>query len=90
MNREQKKFLGWGLVIACAICLFIAWERYQTNAGNVEAMKRMTRNNPLMSADDMEPAMPAATKYALLAALLTGGGAAACFLSAKSGGESGT
>jgi hypothetical protein len=59
-------------LIASAICVFVAVERYQANADSVRAMQ----SSPLramLGGGDLEPATPAATKYALLFATLFGG-----------------
>jgi len=78
--------------ILCAVCLFVAYERYQDNASKVQAMNHMMggRSSPLgdmLGAGPMEPAMPAATKYALLLAALTGAGGIVCLAMAPRAGS---
>ena len=89
---EQKHLLIAGIVciVLCAICLFVAFERYQTNANNVEAMNKLGGSTPFGGmVGKMEPATPAATKYALALAALSGIGGAILTIkgSATSGGE---
>ncbi len=79
MEKGQMKILGIVLLVICAVCIFIAIERYQTNANNVRAMNQMQRNSPLggmmsqmTGSMEMEPATPAATKYAAVGAVIAG------------------
>jgi hypothetical protein len=75
MDRKQMKIAGIVALVVCAICIFVAIERYQTNANNVKAMNQLRRSSPLsgmMGAGEMKPAAPAATKYAALFALVSG------------------
>jgi TctA family transporter len=75
MNKNQMKIIGIVALIVCAVCIFIAIERYQTNANNVRAMNQMRNSAPfgdMMGPGPMRPATPAATKYALLLALISG------------------
>ncbi len=81
MNKKQMKLAGIVCLVVCAICLFIAFERYQTNASNVKAMNQMQNASPLggmmqsmTGQAQMKPATPAATKYALVFALISGAG----------------
>ncbi len=78
MNKKQLRGSGIACLILCVICLFVAFERYNTNAANVEAMNSLQQSSPLggmMGEVALEPAMPAAAKYALLfAALFSVGG----------------
>jgi hypothetical protein len=79
MDKKQMKVLGIVCLIVCAICVFVAIERYSTNASNVRAFQELHRTSPLggmMSEMEMEPATPVATKYALFFAALTGIGGA--------------
>ena len=70
MDKGQFKVLGIVCLVICGICLFVAVERYQTNAKNVKAMSAMqqgmfqgvhgvTLSDGLMT---MEPATPTTTK----------------------------
>ncbi len=93
MEKSQMKILGVVLLVMCAVCIFIAIERYQTNANNVRAMNQMQQNSPfggmmnqMTGGMQMKPATPAATKYAALGALITGiAGAALLVMSGKQG-----
>ena len=90
MDAKTLKIIGLGCFVVCAVLLFIAWERYNTNANNVQAMNQMSQgfsNMPGMSGmrgmtGQMKPAMPAAAKYALVFALLAAAGGAVCFVMA--------
>ena len=81
MEKSQMKLLGIACLVICAICLFVAIERYQTNANNVRAMNQFRNSSPIggmlgemTGQGQMRPATPAATKYALLFALISGTG----------------
>ena len=79
MNKKQKKLFGILCLVICAICFFVAIERYNTNANNVRAMNSLQQSSPLgnmLGGGNMKPATPAATKYALLFAALSGIGGA--------------
>ena len=84
MDKSQMKILGIVCLVICVVCLFIAFERYQSNANNVRAMNQMQNSSPLggmmrgmTGQSQMKPATPAATKYALLFALISGIGGGA-------------
>jgi hypothetical protein len=88
MEQKQMKVFGIVCLVICAICVFVAIERYNTNAGNVRAMNSLRQSSPLggmMGGGNMKPATPAATKYALLFAAISGIGGAV--LLGKSGQE---
>lgn len=102
MDNSQKKVVAVLCLIACGVCLFVAFERYNSNSNNVAAMNNATRSmrmgqviqqsvdmpingmqidsgtanssigRALTSSTDLRPGMPAATKYALLFAAITG------------------
>lgn len=76
MEKGQMKILGILLLVICAVCIFVAVERYQKNANNVRAMNEFSRSMPMgrtmIQGQSLKPAMPAATKYAILLALITG------------------
>jgi len=90
MEKDQMKMAGIACLVICAICLFAAMERYNSNAANVNAMNAFRQSSPLRQItvtlgntsvsglpsgfQKMKPATPAATKYALLFALLSGVG----------------
>jgi hypothetical protein len=87
MDKKQMKVFGIVCLAICAICIFVAIERYNTNAHNVRAMNQIQQSSPLkgmMGVGDMKPATPTATKYALFFAALSGiGGAILLIQSAK-------
>lgn len=88
MTRQNLKPIGIACLVVCAICLFIAFERYQTNASNVNAMQRMTESMPFGGASpfrEMRPATPTATKYALFFALISGAGGVICLVRSGQG-----
>jgi len=79
MTRNQLKGVGIACLVLCGILLLVAYERYQTNADNVAAMNAMMRRagpsgGRMGGMGAMKPATPAATKYALLFAVLFGAG----------------
>ena len=75
MENKQLRFGGIALLIICAVCVFVAVERYQANASNVKAMSAMAGGFPFGGPGmKLQPATPAATKYALFFALLSGTG----------------
>lgn len=86
MDRKQMKIAGIVALIVCAICIFVAIERYQTNANNVKAMNQLQRSSPLsgmMGVGEMKPVAPAATKYAALFALVSGVGGGVLLVKGK-------
>ncbi len=87
MSKDQLKIAGIVSLVVCAICVFVAIERYQANAGNVQAMNAMRRSAPFgmggMMGGKMTPATPAATKYALAFALISGVAGAVCLVKSK-------
>ena len=93
MEPKHLKIVGIVCLVVCAACLFIAYERYEANAGNVQAMNQMMQSSPLggmTGGAQLTPAMPAATKYALFFAAVTGlGGAGALVYASKASGSPG-
>lgn len=88
MDSKTLKVIGIICLVICAISLFVAYERYQTNARKVRAMNRGPI--PLGGGGTLEtnfeifkPTMPAATKYGLFFGVLSAGGAVACFIGAR-------
>ena len=77
------KLAGVVLLILAAVCLFVAFERYQANANAVAAMNQMGGRmfQAMTGGNELKPTIPAATKYALLGALVFGGGGTFCLLS---------
>jgi hypothetical protein len=74
-NKQLFRVGGIALLIICAVCVFVAIERYQANASNVKAMNAMGGVFPFGNGGmKMQPATPAATKYALFFATLSGAG----------------
>ena len=77
MDKKQMKIAGIVALVVCAICIFVAIERYQTNANNVKAMNQLQRSSPLsgmMGTGEIKPATPAASKYAAFFAVISGVG----------------
>ena len=77
MDKKQMMIAGIVCLVVCAVCIFVAIERYNANAGNVRAMNSLQRNSPLGGMGlniDIKPATPAATKYAIFFALISGVG----------------
>jgi hypothetical protein len=81
---------GIVLLVAAVVCLFIAFERYQANASAVKAMNQMGGGvfQTMTGGKELTPSTPAATKYALLGALIFGVGGGYCLL--KPNHDSGT
>ncbi len=80
------KMMGIAGLVICVICLFVAYERYQSNASNIEAMRSMQQSTGLgemMGGFQLEAGTPAATKYALFFALLSGVGGALLLAKSK-------
>lgn len=94
MSAGTLKVIGVLCLVACAVLLFVAWERNRTNANNVAAMNQMNQRmhrSPLgemmprspLGGGQMRPAMPAATKYALVFAVVAAAGGIACLVYAS-------
>jgi len=69
------KPLGITLLVVAAICVFVAVERYNTNANNVRAINQMNGSSPFggaLGGGNLEPATPTETKYAAFFAVVTG------------------
>jgi hypothetical protein len=100
MDKKQMKIGAIVCGVICVICIFIAIERYSTNAGNVRAinaLRELPHLRPLMPGgnkmpevamralgrstrrDQLEPAMPTATKYAIFFAVISGIGGGILF-----------
>lgn len=83
----SKKQVGVGCFVFCFVALFVAFERYQNNANAVAAIQSSPLGGMMQSmvgTTQLKPATPAATKYALFAALLTGAAGIYCFASPDS------
>ena len=89
MNPQTLKVLGVVSLIICGICAFVAIERYQDNANKVAAMNQMGASFPVpgVGPGKLEPATPAATKYGLVGALVSGAGGIVCFVMAGNAGK---
>ena len=83
MEKSHMKITGIVCLVISAVCIFIAVERYQTKAKKVRAIKqKLNRDStPLggmmkqMTGDvKIKATTPAATKYALLFAVISGVG----------------
>ncbi len=75
MARKQLNITASICAVICVVSIFVAVERYNTNVANVEAMNQMQGSSPfaaLHGGVDLKPAMPAASKYAILFAALSG------------------
>ena len=75
MDRKPMKIAGLVALVVCAIWIFVAVERYQTNASNAEAMNQIRRSSPLsgmLNVGEIRPVAPTATKYAALLAAVSG------------------
>jgi hypothetical protein len=46
MEKDQMKMAGIACLVICAICLFTAMERYNSNAANVNAIKDFRESSP--------------------------------------------
>jgi len=77
MDKKQMMIAGIVCLVVCAVCIFVAIERYNANASSVRALNSLQRNSPLGNMGlnlNVKPATPAATKYAIFFALLSGVG----------------
>lgn len=79
MQPNQFKIAGIVLLVVAAICLFVAFERYQSNADAVQAVNQigggLLQN---VTGGELNPGIPAATKFALLFAVVSGGAGGYC------------
>jgi hypothetical protein len=66
----------------CLLCLFIAYEQYQSNADTVAAMNQLGGGmlKSMTGGSELEAGTPAATKYALFFAVLSGAAAVTAFV----------
>jgi len=92
MSNQSLKAGAVVCFLVCAVLLFVAFERYNTNAGNVQAMNQFSQSTPFgsgmggmggMGGGQLRPATPAATKYALVFALIAGAGGVFCLVQLK-------
>jgi hypothetical protein len=82
MPNNTLKAIGIGCLIATLILLFVAYERYQTNASNVRAMQQSPLGSMVtgMTGAKVEPGVPTSTKYAIFFAVLFAVGGAVCLV----------
>jgi len=89
MSKENLKIAGYVGLSLAVILLFVAWERYSTNAKAVEAANRMMQSSPMggmmgemmqqmTGQSEWKPSVPAATTYSLLFAAVSGIAGGAC------------
>ena len=87
MDRSQMKVLGIVCLVVCAVSLFVAIERYNTNANNVRAMNAFQSSSPIGDlmggAVSLKAATPAAAKYGIFFAALSGIGGAVLLAKSK-------
>ena len=92
MDEKQMRLCGIIALVICALCLFVAVERYRTNANKVRAMNQLQQSSPLgnmmgqvTGQTEFKPATPAATKYALFLALISGVGGGVLLVKSSGG-----
>jgi len=86
MAGKTMRLIGILCLVVCAVCVYVAIERYQANAGNVAGMNAMMNGSPLggmMGNMKMTPGVPAVTKYFALLALLSGIGGVVLLVNSK-------
>jgi hypothetical protein len=76
MSPGAFKAVGFVCVLVTLGALFVAVERYQANEEAVAAIKRNPMARMLVGGEQLEPATPVATKYAIAVAVLFGLGGA--------------
>lgn len=84
---NEMKIAGIVMLVLAGVSVFVGIERYQANANAVNAMNQMGGGmfRAMTGGNELKPAVPASTKYSLLAALILGGGGAYCLLNEKPG-----
>lgn len=79
MDKKTTQWMAIASFSMCAFCLFVAVERYNANANNVQAWNAMGNSmntGSLLGNSHLEPATPAVTKYTgFFAVLFAIGGA---------------
>ncbi len=86
MHPQHLKILAIVLLVGAGVFAFAAVERYETNAGNVAVMNGFMQAVPFaqtLGGQPVEPAIPAATKYCTLGAVLCAVGGAIALAQAK-------
>ena len=80
-----QKATGVVLLVLCVACVYVAIERYQSNADAVRAMNRLGGRlfESMTAGEGLIPKVPLATKQALIGAVLFGAGGTACLLTAR-------
>lgn len=84
MDSSNLRIAGFACLIVCLVCIFVAVERYQTNAGDVAGINQFGRSFP-GGGIELKPATPTATKYALLFAVISGVGGALILAKSRPG-----
>lgn len=75
MPASTLKIISIACLVISGLLFFVAYERYQDNANKVQAINQMQQQGPfgqVFGQEQLEPATPTSTKYALLFAILTG------------------
>ena len=82
MDKKQMRIVGVICLIICAACIFVGIERYQANAGQVQALNTIGESGPfkgvmsdmkgMMGDVKMTPGIPTITKYAIFLGLISG------------------
>jgi hypothetical protein len=84
MNKSQLKVVGILCLVICLICLFVAVERYRTNAENVRIIRTQGWGPiPEMVRWESREGIPVATQYAVFFALLSGIGGGVLLLKSE-------
>jgi hypothetical protein len=85
MKPNVLKGIGIGCFVLGAFLIFFAFERYQANANNIEQVKTIMGNFPMgdmLGVQNVNPGMPAVSKYALFFDVLAIAGGVGCFVMA--------
>ena len=75
MTQSNIKIAGYACMVLAVVFLFVAWERYSSNAKAVETANQLLSNSPmgkLTNQSILEPNVPVATTYAILFAAISG------------------
>lgn len=89
MTPTALRGIGIACLVLSAVLFYVGYERYQTNANNVNAINQFTQSAPfgpmMGQSGQLEPATPAATKYAVVFALLSAAGGVVSLVAAQRG-----
>ncbi|MDX2096459.1 MAG: hypothetical protein SFW36_01675, partial [Leptolyngbyaceae cyanobacterium bins.59] len=83
MSPKNLQRTGLVCCVLCSALLFVAYERYESNAKAARAINELTQLFPINTGVTVTPAMPTASKYALFFAVLSGVGGVACFTASR-------